>query len=61
MNIIIFGASGATGHELVNQALAQGHVVTAFVRNPSKLQMQHEHLAIVQGNVTDYASIERAI
>ncbi|SHE80502.1 Putative NADH-flavin reductase [Seinonella peptonophila] len=61
MNIVIFGASGATGHELVKQALAQGHNVTAFVRNPSKLQLQHDQLNFIQGNVTDYASIERAI
>lgn len=61
MNIIIFGASGGTGHELVKQALAQGHHVTAFVRNPSKLQIQHDQLKFIQGNVTDYASVERAI
>jgi putative NADH-flavin reductase len=61
MNIIIFGASGATGNELVNQALSQGHLVTAFVRNPAKIQKKHEHLKIVQGDVTDYASVERSI
>ncbi len=32
MNIIIFGATGGTGQELVKQALEQGHTVTAFVR-----------------------------
>ncbi|WP_221568670.1 NAD(P)-dependent oxidoreductase [Alkalihalobacillus sp. TS-13] len=61
MNVLIFGASGATGNELVKQALAQGHTVTAFVRNPAKLQVQHDHIKLVQGNVTDYASVERAI
>ena len=34
MKILIFGASGATGQELVKQALAQGKNVTAFVRSP---------------------------
>ncbi|WP_207452369.1 NAD(P)-dependent oxidoreductase [Bacillus sp. SD088] len=61
MNIVIFGASGATGHELVKQALEQGHHVTAFVRNPAKLQIQHDQLKFIQGNVTDYASVERAV
>lgn len=61
MKIVIFGASGATGKELVKQALAQGHRVTAFVRNASKLQIQHEQLQIQQGNVTDYTAVERSI
>jgi len=37
MDIIIFGASGRTGFELVRQALFQGHSVTAFVRKRGKL------------------------
>ena len=36
MNIVVFGASGGTGIEIVKQALAAGHQVTAFVRNPAK-------------------------
>lgn len=35
MKIIVFGASGATGKELVRQAQRQGHTVTAFVRDRS--------------------------
>ena len=61
MNLLIFGAAGKTGHELVRQALAQGHAVSAFVRNPSKLSVTHENLKIVQGDVKDYSSIESAI
>ena len=37
MRIIVFGASGGTGVKIVEQALAAGHAVTAFVRNPAKL------------------------
>ena len=61
MNILIFGATGGTGRELVKQALAQGHHVTAFARNPSKVTTQHENLSVVQGNVLDYSSVERAV
>ena len=61
MRILIFGASGATGHELTRQALSQGHVVTAFVRTPSKLKMQHENLNVVQGNVADFKIVDNAI
>ena len=37
MKIIVFGATGGTGKLIVSQALAKGHSVTAFVRNPEGL------------------------
>lgn len=61
MNILVYGASGATGHELVKQALAQGHNVTAFVRNPSKLKIKHDKLKVIQGNVINYRLVEGAV
>ena len=35
--LLILGATGGTGRQLVDQALAAGHDVTAFVRDPNKL------------------------
>jgi len=61
MNVLVFGASGATGHELVRQALNQGHKVTAFVRTPSKLKITHDDLKLVEGNVSQYPVVEQAI
>lgn len=61
MKILIFGASGATGHKLVSQAIRQKHLVTAFVRNASKLRIQHENINIFQGDVIDYQRVEDAI
>jgi len=61
MNILIYGASGATGQELVKQALEQGHVVTAFVRNPQKLAITHSNLKVFQGDVINYQLVEEAI
>ena len=61
MKIIIFGASGRTGLPLVTQALAAGHNVTAFVRNPNKIQISHAKLRVVQGDLDDAESIEAAI
>ncbi|VAX00604.1 Flavin reductase [hydrothermal vent metagenome] len=61
MKLIIFGATGGTGRELVSQALAQGHNVTAFVRNLEKLQQTHELLQVIKGDVLDRTAVERAI
>jgi putative NADH-flavin reductase len=61
MNLLIFGATGGTGRELVAQALEQGHHVTAFARNPAKVGIQHKNLSVLQGNVLDYDSVERAV
>jgi putative NADH-flavin reductase len=61
MQILILGASGKTGHELVKQALTQGHLVTAFVRTPSKLEITHHNLKIIQGDATDYHAVENAV
>jgi putative NADH-flavin reductase len=61
MKIIIFGATGNTGIKLVEQALAQGHNVTAFARNPAKMSVQHPNLTVAKGDVLDAAAVERAL
>src|SRR6478672_2041748 len=61
MKLLIFGATGGTGRELVDQALAQGHEVTAFVRNPAKMTTQHEKLKVVKGNIMDCHSVGTAV
>ena len=37
MNIIVFGATGTVGKQIIKQALEHGHSVTAFTRSPEKL------------------------
>jgi putative NADH-flavin reductase len=61
MRITIFGATGGTGKQLVEQALEAGNDVVAYVRNPSKLDMNHKDLTIVQGELTDQTLIECAV
>ncbi len=61
MKIIVFGATGGTGREIVRQALERGHDVTAFARNPAKLKMTHERLSVAQGDVMDAASVNAAM
>lgn len=59
--ILIVGATGGTGRQLVAQALERGHLVTVLVRNPAKLQAEHARLHVIQGDVLDYASVEAAV
>lgn len=61
MKILIVGATGGTGRELVKQALERGHHVTAFARNPTKVRIQHERLIVLEGNVLDLSSVEKAV
>ena len=61
MKIIVFGASGGTGSEIVKQALEAGHDVTAFVRSPSKVTIQHPKLKLVTGDMMDAAAVESAV
>ena len=61
MKILIFGATGATGKLIVEQALSVGHEVVAFVRNPAKLTHKHPKLTVVRGDVLDAKQVENAI
>jgi putative NADH-flavin reductase len=61
VNILVIGATGRTGQQVVAQALGQGHTVTALARNPADITRQDQRLKVVPGNVLDYASVEKAI
>ena len=61
MKLLIFGATGGTGRQLVEQALGQGHAVTAFARNPARLDIKHANLSVAQGDVLDFASVVPAM
>jgi len=59
--VLIVGATGGTGRQLVEQALERGHVVTALARDPSALRIEHPRLTVVRGDVLDYRSVEAAV
>lgn len=59
--ITVFGATGGTGKQLVEQALAAGYEVVAYARAPSKLDISHEHLTVVRGELSDQALVENAV
>lgn len=59
--ILIVGATGGTGRQLVVQGLERGYDVTALVRDPSRLQVDHPQLTVVRGDVLDRASVDAAM
>ena len=61
MKVVVFGSTGGTGKEVVQQALEAGHEVTAVARNPSAIIMQHERLTVLQGNVLLPESLTQAV
>lgn len=53
-NIVVFGASGEVGKQVVEQALLRGHYVTAVVRSTQSLStLRNDRLSIKQGDVTE--------
>ena len=61
MKLAIFGSTGRTGFELVNQALSAGHWVTAIVRDPARLHLKHSRLAITVADFQQLNLIEQAM
>ncbi|WP_216215232.1 NAD(P)-dependent oxidoreductase [Amycolatopsis aidingensis] len=61
MRLTVFGASGGTGTQLVRQALAAGHEVTAVVRDPARLPVRHAALTVLTAEVTDPDALRPAL
>jgi putative NADH-flavin reductase len=57
--LLIIGANGGIGKQSVLLALETGHHVTALVRDPAKLQLQHPNLEIVKGDVLKPGTFEK--
>jgi putative NADH-flavin reductase len=61
MKLTIFGATSATGKLIVQKALAMGYQVTAFVREESRLGMEHEKLKVNCGDALNGLHVESAV
>jgi len=61
MKLLVFGATGRIGKQVVKQAIDQGHSVTAFVRDHSKPDKIADTLSFVEGDVFDPKSVENAV
>jgi putative NADH-flavin reductase len=61
MNLVILGATGGTGLEIVRQAIERGHSVTALARSPNRLQPFGDRITVKQGNLLNNAELEQVI
>ena len=61
MKILLIGATGGTGREILPRLLAAGHLVTALVRRPEAITIKHEHLVVMPGGVRDPDLVDRAV
>ncbi len=59
--LLVVGATGGTGRQIVVQALERGFAVTALVRDPSRLTITHRELTVVRGDVLDQGSVDAAM
>ncbi|WP_350349524.1 SDR family oxidoreductase [Agromyces sp. G08B096] len=59
--IALFGATGKTGRRMLRRALDAGYDVRALVRNPDALDVQHERLTVIRGDVLDPAAVDSTV
>ncbi|MFD7734958.1 NAD(P)-dependent oxidoreductase [Kitasatospora phosalacinea] len=61
MQLTVLGATGPTGQQVLQQALAAGHHVTALVRDPARLpQREDARVTVVTGDAASAADVEKA-
>jgi putative NADH-flavin reductase len=61
MKIAIFGASGYSGKEILQLALAKNYEVTVLTRSISSIKINHPHLKIIEGNVLDANTVKEVL
>ena len=60
MRLMLIGATGRTGKDLLSLALQNNNEVVAYVRNPQKLA-KAPNLTIIKGQLDDYHALAKAI
>lgn len=61
MKVIVIGATGTVGSLAVKQMLATGHNVTAFSRNPAKLEVDSARLTRLAGDAQNQSDVDTAV
>jgi putative NADH-flavin reductase len=61
MKLLILGATGGTGLEIISQAIERGHSLTAFVRAPDQLKRFGDRIAVIQGDLLNSSELQRVL
>jgi putative NADH-flavin reductase len=61
VKLLVLGATGGVGLEIVRQAVERTHTVTAFVRSPERLAALRDRITITQGDLLNSGGIERVL
>jgi putative NADH-flavin reductase len=61
MKLVVLGATGGTGLEIVRQAVEHGHSVTAFVRSAERLKPFQDRITIRQGDLLNSDELAEGI
>lgn len=61
VKILILGATGRVGGQILLHALSDGHHITALVRAPEKMKMIHKNIHVIQGSVLNKNDIGSVI
>jgi len=59
MKILLLGATGRTGINIIEEALKKGHKIVAIARDPDKLK--NYDIDIIQGTPYDFETLEKAL
>jgi putative NADH-flavin reductase len=61
MKLLVLGATGSTGQQIVSQAIERGHSVTAFVRAPDALSRFGDRIVVIRGNLLSSSELQRVL
>ena len=61
LDILVYGATGKVGSQIVNEALARGHHVTAVSRHPEEITLRDPNLQVARGDLLDRDSIRQLV
>jgi putative NADH-flavin reductase len=61
VKIAVFGAAGATGERVVQQALDKGWEVAALVRKPDGLAITNDRLSVTQGDAREEPAVASVV
>jgi len=57
MKVVIFGATGFSGKAILDETLKQGYEVTILVRDKTRININHENLTVIKGDVMNAKTI----